>query len=215
MPRTPDETLDESGTRKNRSSRSADCSNTRRPTPRSAIRRSTRTSARRRLGRADLHRLVDAQRERARARALASRDLANRDAQRRSVLQSVSGLGGSAGAAPHTGLRTHALPGDPLEGSTYELNGKEREKRRILTLPKSLRQAMVELDRDAIVRGSLGDHIYHAFRDAKPPSTSATAGRSIPGKGRPTSGSISRSSVPQTTRPGSLRNAGAQPIDSV
>jgi glutamine synthetase len=65
------------------------------------------------------------------------------------------------------GLHTHALPGDPLEGSTYDLNGKEREKRRIRTLPKSLRQALAELDKDAVVRGALGDHIYHAFRDAK------------------------------------------------
>jgi len=65
------------------------------------------------------------------------------------------------------GVRTHALPGDPLEGSTYDLNERERERRRIRTLPKSLRQALIELDRDLVVRGALGDHIYHAFRDAK------------------------------------------------
>jgi glutamine synthetase len=65
------------------------------------------------------------------------------------------------------GIREHALPGDPLTGSTYELNEREREKRRIRTLPKSLRQALLELDGDPIVRGALGDHVYHAFRDAK------------------------------------------------
>ncbi|MBC5809670.1 MAG: type I glutamate--ammonia ligase, partial [Candidatus Eremiobacteraeota bacterium] len=65
------------------------------------------------------------------------------------------------------GVRGHVLPGDALVGSTYELNERERERRRIRTLPKSLRQALVELDRDAVVRGALGDHIYHAFRDAK------------------------------------------------
>jgi glutamine synthetase len=65
------------------------------------------------------------------------------------------------------GIRSHTLPGDPLTGSTYELNEREREKRRIRTLPKSLRQALVELDRDVIVRGALGDHVFHAFRDAK------------------------------------------------
>ena len=65
------------------------------------------------------------------------------------------------------GVRTHALPGDPLTGSTYDLNDRERERRRIRTLPKSLRQALVELDEDVTVRGALGDHIYHAFRDAK------------------------------------------------
>jgi glutamine synthetase len=65
------------------------------------------------------------------------------------------------------GVRTHALPGDPLTGSTYDLNERERERRRIRTLPKSLRQALVELEKDLVVRGALGDHIYHAFRDAK------------------------------------------------
>jgi len=66
-----------------------------------------------------------------------------------------------------SGVRTHAFPGDPLTGSTYDLNDRERDRRRIRTLPKSLRQALVELDNDPIVRGALGDHIYHAFRDAK------------------------------------------------
>ncbi|MBD5654772.1 MAG: type I glutamate--ammonia ligase, partial [Candidatus Eremiobacteraeota bacterium] len=65
------------------------------------------------------------------------------------------------------GMRTHALPGDPLTGSTYELGERERNRRRIRTLPKSLRQALQELDDDLVVRGALGDHIYHAFRDAK------------------------------------------------
>ncbi|GAC1301605.1 MAG: type I glutamate--ammonia ligase [Vulcanimicrobiaceae bacterium] len=65
------------------------------------------------------------------------------------------------------GVRTHVLPGDPLTGSTYDLNERERDRRRIRTLPKSLRQALTELDNDLVVRGALGDHIYHAFRDAK------------------------------------------------
>jgi glutamine synthetase len=65
------------------------------------------------------------------------------------------------------GLRSHQLPGDPLTGSTYDLNARERETRRIRTLPKSLRQALIELDGDPIVRGALGDHVYQAFRDAK------------------------------------------------
>ncbi|MGH7727720.1 MAG: glutamine synthetase family protein [Vulcanimicrobiaceae bacterium] len=65
------------------------------------------------------------------------------------------------------GIREHRLPGDPLIGSTYDLDARERERRRIRTLPKSLRQALVELEGDPVVRGALGDHIYHAFRDAK------------------------------------------------
>ncbi|MGH7756381.1 MAG: type I glutamate--ammonia ligase, partial [Vulcanimicrobiaceae bacterium] len=65
------------------------------------------------------------------------------------------------------GIRSHLLPGDPFVGSSYDLSDHERSERRIRTLPKSLRQSLLELDRDAVIRGALGDHIYHAFRDAK------------------------------------------------
>ena len=65
------------------------------------------------------------------------------------------------------GIDQHRLPGDPLTGSTYELAERERHERGIGTLPKSLRQAISELDNDPVIRAALGDHIYHAFRDAK------------------------------------------------
>ena len=65
------------------------------------------------------------------------------------------------------GVEQHRLPGDPLVGSTYDLSERERHERGIGTLPKSLRQAITELDDDPVVRAALGDHIYHAFRDAK------------------------------------------------
>ncbi len=65
------------------------------------------------------------------------------------------------------GVAQHLLPGDPLVGSTYDLAERERHERGIGTLPKSLRQAITELDNDPVVRAALGDHIYHAFRDAK------------------------------------------------
>jgi glutamine synthetase len=65
------------------------------------------------------------------------------------------------------GIEQRTLPGDPLVGSTYELTDRDRRERGVGTLPKSLRQAITELDGDAVVRAALGDHIYHAFRDAK------------------------------------------------
>jgi glutamine synthetase len=69
--------------------------------------------------------------------------------------------------AASDGVTRASLPGPALIGSTYELSEKERRERGIRTLPKSLRQAISELDGDAVVRASLGDHLYHAFRDAK------------------------------------------------
>jgi glutamine synthetase len=65
------------------------------------------------------------------------------------------------------GVERRRLPGDPLLGSTYDLTESERRDRGIGTLPKSLRQAIGELDGDPVIRASLGDHVYHAFRDAK------------------------------------------------
>jgi glutamine synthetase len=65
------------------------------------------------------------------------------------------------------GIARGTLPGPPLAGSTYDLSNRDRRERGIGTLPKSLRQAIDELDGDAVVRASLGDHLYHAFRDAK------------------------------------------------
>ncbi|HEY0393234.1 MAG TPA: glutamine synthetase family protein [Candidatus Elarobacter sp.] len=65
------------------------------------------------------------------------------------------------------GIRTRSLPGDPFTGSTYELGDRFRAEHGIRQLPKSLRQAIAALDEDVVIRGALGDHIYHAFRDAK------------------------------------------------
>ncbi|MGP6158453.1 MAG: glutamine synthetase family protein [Vulcanimicrobiaceae bacterium] len=70
-------------------------------------------------------------------------------------------------ASVEHGIKSHALPGDPLTGSTYELTPRDLSKRGIRKLPKSLQEALEMLDKDLVVRGALGDHIYHAFRDAK------------------------------------------------
>jgi len=70
------------------------------------------------------------------------------------------------GAATN-GVEHRTLPGTPLVGSTYDLDERDRHERGIGTLPKSLRQAIDALESDAVIRATLGDHIYHAFRDAK------------------------------------------------
>jgi len=69
--------------------------------------------------------------------------------------------------AARDGVAHKRLPGGALVGSTYDLDDRQRHERGIRTLPKSLRQAITELDGDAVVRSTLGDHLYHAFRDAK------------------------------------------------
>lgn len=75
----------------------------------------------------------------------------------------IAALIGAAG----DGVENRTLPGTPLTGSTYDLGERDRHERGIGTLPKSLRQAIDALESDAVVRATLGDHIYHAFKDAK------------------------------------------------
>ena len=65
------------------------------------------------------------------------------------------------------GIRARLLPGDPFTGSTYDLREKFRKEHGIRTLPHSLVESLAALDADPVMRGALGDHIYHAFRDAK------------------------------------------------
>ncbi len=65
------------------------------------------------------------------------------------------------------GIRHHRLPGAPFVGSTYDLSERFRLDHGIRTLPTALNTALMALDADLVVRGALGDHIYHAFRDAK------------------------------------------------
>ncbi len=69
--------------------------------------------------------------------------------------------------AASDGVERRTLPGNALVGSTYDLTERERHERGIGTLPKSLRQAIDALEADNAIRAALGDHIYHAFRDAK------------------------------------------------
>jgi glutamine synthetase len=65
------------------------------------------------------------------------------------------------------GIRSRTLPGDPFTGSIYELREKYRKDHGIRTFPHSLGEAVEALDKDLVMRGALGDHFYHAFRDAK------------------------------------------------
>jgi glutamine synthetase len=65
------------------------------------------------------------------------------------------------------GIRKRILPGNPFTGSTYDLSESYRAKNAIRKLPGTLGEAIAALDADPVIRGALGDHIYHAFRDAK------------------------------------------------
>jgi glutamine synthetase len=49
----------------------------------------------------------------------------------------------------------------------YHLTDEERKKQKIGSLPASLREALVELEADKVIRSALGEELYEAFAAAK------------------------------------------------
>ncbi len=66
-------------------------------------------------------------------------------------------------AAGLKGIREgYELP-DPVEEDIFEMNGAERRRRGILSLPGNLAEAIRETEQSELVRGALGDHIFEKF----------------------------------------------------
>ncbi len=66
------------------------------------------------------------------------------------------------------GVEKGLKPAAPLNNvNVYDLTEAERKEMGILSLPGSLREALVELENDAVVKGSLGVTLYDAFMRAK------------------------------------------------
>jgi glutamine synthetase len=55
----------------------------------------------------------------------------------------------------------------PVEEDIFEMNEEEREKAGIISLPGSLHEAVVELQKSKLVRETLGDHIFYKFIENK------------------------------------------------
>jgi glutamine synthetase len=62
--------------------------------------------------------------------------------------------------------KKYALP-DPIEEDIYEMNEKAREKAGITSLPGSLYEAIVNVSKSALVKETLGDHIFQKFIENK------------------------------------------------
>jgi glutamine synthetase len=71
-------------------------------------------------------------------------------------------------AAALDGIDHGLRPPKPLNNiNIYHLTEEERKKLKIGSLPSSLREALDELSKDAVVRAALGDGVYEAFDAAK------------------------------------------------
>jgi glutamine synthetase len=70
-------------------------------------------------------------------------------------------------AAGLDGIQQRIDPGEPVNKNISRMSYRERRKYRIDELPHDLHEALDCLEKDAVIRGALGDHIYERFVEAK------------------------------------------------
>jgi len=70
-------------------------------------------------------------------------------------------------AAGLDGIEKKLVPPDPIEENAYEFSPEDRQRYDVNTLPGSLAEALGELEADPVIRGALGEHVYHWFELAK------------------------------------------------
>ena len=70
-------------------------------------------------------------------------------------------------AAGLAGIRERIDPGEPVNKNIARMSYRERRRYRIDDLPRDLHEALDYLEKDAVVREALGDHIYERYLDAK------------------------------------------------
>jgi glutamine synthetase len=70
-------------------------------------------------------------------------------------------------AAGLDGVQRKLTPPDPVNKNIFEMSHRERRKYRIDELPRDLHEALECLEKDALMRDALGEHIYERFVEAK------------------------------------------------
>jgi glutamine synthetase len=66
-------------------------------------------------------------------------------------------------AAGLTGIKERYPLPDPVEENIYDMSGARQKKFKIQTLPRDLDEALRLMEKSALVRGALGDHIFDKF----------------------------------------------------
>ena len=92
---------------------------------------------------------------------------ANRAAHARLIVQSVPGARGHAARRDWTASRRRIDPGPPINKNIFTMSHRERRHLRIDELPGNLSEALDELEKDDLVRDTLGDHLFQHFIEAK------------------------------------------------
>ncbi|MFH1143242.1 MAG: type I glutamate--ammonia ligase [Candidatus Eisenbacteria bacterium] len=70
-------------------------------------------------------------------------------------------------AAGLDGIERRLPPAEPVEGDVYHFDSDRLAELKIECLPHTLAEALGELERNAVIREALGDHVFGAFSRAK------------------------------------------------
>jgi len=65
------------------------------------------------------------------------------------------------------GIEKQIDPGPPVNKNIYKMSHRERRHLRIDELPGNLNEALDELEKDDLVRDTLGEHLFEHFLAAK------------------------------------------------
>ncbi|TET08352.1 MAG: type I glutamate--ammonia ligase [Candidatus Atribacteria bacterium] len=65
------------------------------------------------------------------------------------------------------GIKNRVDPGEPVSRNIYSMNKEEKESLGIESLPSTLNEALLELDKDKVVKSALNDHILENYIEAK------------------------------------------------
>ncbi len=116
---------------------------------------------------ADQHRVVREESQPARPRSGDARHVdADRAADAGSLVQSVPRAGRDVAVRPGRD-REETRPGPPVNKNIYKMSHRERRHLRIDELPGNLNEALDELEKDDLVRETLGEHLFEHFVAAK------------------------------------------------
>ena len=70
-------------------------------------------------------------------------------------------------AAGLDGVRNKLDPGEPVNKNIFAMSAREKKRRKIDELPSDLSSALDFLEKDAVIKDALGDHIAEHFILAK------------------------------------------------
>lgn len=65
------------------------------------------------------------------------------------------------------GLRNNLPPVHNVDENIYDMTVKERKSKGIVNLPDTLHNALKDLADDEVIKGSMGEHLYQSFEEAK------------------------------------------------